>query len=44
MNKVIAIRRRQLREYQKRVVSAGFGERFENGRSRVGEMIERAAA
>ena len=44
MNKIIAIRRRQLGEYQKRVTSAGFGERFENGRSRVGEMIEHAAA
>ena len=44
MNKIIAIRRRQLREYQKRVVSAGFGERFENGRSRVAQMIEDAAA
>ena len=43
MNKIIAIRRRQLREYKKRVISAGFGERFENGRSRVDDMIEQAA-
>ena len=27
--KLIAIRRRQLQEYKKRVISAGFGERFE---------------
>ena len=44
MNKIIAIRQRQLREYKKRVVSAGFGDRFESGRSKVDEMIERAAA
>ena len=44
MNKIIAIRRRQLREYKKRVVSAGFGERFASGRSKVEEMIEQAAA
>ena len=43
MNKIIAIRRRQLREYKKRVISAGFGERFENGRSGVDRMIAQAA-
>jgi len=30
---LLAIRRRQLKEYMKRVESAGFGARFENGRS-----------
>ena len=43
MNKIIAIRRRQLREYKKRVISAGFGDRFENGRSGVDRMIAQAA-
>ena len=41
--KLVAIRRRQLREYKNRVKSAGFGDRFENGRSRIDEMIEQAA-
>jgi hypothetical protein len=31
--KLLAIRKRQVREYMQRVKSAGFGERFENGRS-----------
>jgi len=31
--KLLAIRRRQIKEYMQRVKSAGFGERFENGRS-----------
>ncbi|HKI73006.1 MAG TPA: hypothetical protein VJ998_00055 [Pseudomonadales bacterium] len=31
--KLLAIRRRQVKEYMQRVKSAGFGERFENGRS-----------
>lgn len=44
VNKLIAIRRRQLQEYQKRVRSAGFGERFDNGRSPVKEMLAAAAA
>ena len=43
MNMLTAIRRRQFREYKKRIVSAGFGERFENGRSRLMEMFEEAA-
>ncbi len=43
-NKLIAIRRRQLREYRKRVIAAGFGERFENGRSRLSDLLEQAAA
>ena len=30
---LLAIRKRQLKEYMKRVESAGFGERFTNGRS-----------
>ena len=42
--KLVAIRKRQLREYQKRVTSAGFGERFTNGRSRLQSMIDQAAA
>jgi hypothetical protein len=35
--KLLVIRRRQLKEYMKRVISAGFGERFENGRSPIPE-------
>lgn len=42
--KIVAIRRRQLQEYKKRVISAGFGERFENGRSRLNELMAQAAA
>jgi hypothetical protein len=42
--KLVAIRKRQLQEYVKRVRSAGFGERFENGRSPVKEMIAASAA
>jgi hypothetical protein len=42
--KLIAIRKRQLQEYVKRVRSAGFGERFENGRSPVKDMIAASAA
>lgn len=33
MRKLMAIRKRQVREYVQRVRSAGFGERFENGRA-----------
>ena len=33
--KLLAIRRRQLKEYMQRVRTAGFGDRFENGRSTV---------
>ena len=44
MNRLIAIRRRQLQEYQKRVRSAGFGERFDNGRSPIKDMLAAAAA
>ena len=44
IRKLMAIRRRQLTEYQKRVRSAGFGERFENGRSPIKEMIAASAA
>lgn len=43
-NKLIAIRKRQLKEYMKRVRSAGFGDRFDNGRSQVIEMLEETAA
>ena len=31
--KLMAIRRRQVREYVQRIRSAGYGERFENGRA-----------
>ena len=31
--KLMAIRRRQVREYVQRIRSAGFGERFDNGRA-----------
>lgn len=44
VKKLIAIRRRQLQEYQKRVRSAGFGDRFDNGRSPIKEMLAAAAA
>ena len=43
-NKLIAIRRRQLSEYIKRVRSAGFGDRFDNGRSQVPEILAEIAA
>ena len=39
-----AIRKRQFQEYVKRVRSAGFGDRFENGRSRIKELIASFAA
>ena len=42
--KLVAIRRRQLQEYRKRVISAGFGDRFDNGRSRLNELMAQAAA
>jgi len=44
IRKLMAIRRRQLTEYQKRVRSSGFGERFDNGRSPIHEMIAANAA
>ena len=44
VNKLIAIRRRQLQEYQKRVRSAGFGARFDNGRSPIKDMLAASAA
>ena len=31
--KLMAMRRRQIKEYVQRIKSAGFGERFENGRA-----------
>jgi hypothetical protein len=43
-NKLMAIRKRQLQEYVKRVRSAGFGERFDNGRSNLKGMLEASAA
>ncbi|SVE22253.1 uncharacterized protein METZ01_LOCUS475107, partial [marine metagenome] len=36
---LLVIRRKQLKEYMKRVNSAGFGERFENGRSPLPERL-----
>jgi len=39
---LLVIRRRQLKEYMKRVQSAGFGERFENGRSSIPEQYAAA--
>lgn len=42
--KLMAIRKRQLQEYIKRVRSAGFGDRFENGRSNLQGMIQASAA
>lgn len=42
--KLMAIRKRQLQEYVKRVRSAGFGERFDNGRSNLQGMLEATAA
>jgi hypothetical protein len=44
MKKLQAIRRRQLQEYIKRVRSAGFGERFDNGRSRIQDLVASTAA
>ncbi len=41
--KLLAIRKRQAREYVQRIRSAGFGERFENGRA-LPEMMEYAEA
>ncbi len=41
--KLVALRRRQLQEYKKRVISAGFGERFENGRSRIDQLMDSVA-
>jgi hypothetical protein len=37
--KLLAIRKRQSREYVQRIRSAGFGERFENGRANS-ELME----
>ncbi len=41
--KLVSIRKRQLQEYQKRVTSAGFGDRFTNGRSRLKQMLSSVA-
>ena len=38
-NKLLAIRQRQVKEYVQRIRSAGFGERFENGRANAELMI-----
>lgn len=42
--KLMAIRKRQVKEYMQRVKSAGFGERFENGRSHPDLQIYASAA
>jgi hypothetical protein len=39
---LLVIRRRQLKEYMQRVKTAGFGERFENGRSSIPKQYESA--
>jgi hypothetical protein len=44
LNKLIAIRKRQVQEYTKRVRSAGFGDRFDNGRSNLTAMMNATAA
>lgn len=41
--KLVSIRKRQLQEYRKRVISAGFGDRFKNGRSRLQDMLANVA-
>jgi hypothetical protein len=43
LKKLIAIRKRQVQEYIKRVRSTGFGDRFDNGRSGLTAMLEQAA-
>tara|TARA_Y100001934_G_scaffold44273_1_gene53410 strand:+ start:2757 stop:3851 length:1095 start_codon:yes stop_codon:yes gene_type:complete len=43
MRRLMAIRKRQVREYMQRVRSSGFGERFENGRSSP-ELLKYAQA
>ncbi len=40
--KLLAIRRKQLKEYMQRVATSGFAERFENGRSRIPELLAQA--
>ncbi len=42
-NKLRVIRRRQLKEYMQRVKTAGFGDRFEDGRSSIPKQHEAAA-
>ena len=42
--KLVAIRRRQLLEYKKRVISAGFGDRFTDGRSRLEAIMAEVAS
>ena len=41
-NKLLVIRRRQLKEYMQRVRTAGFGDRFENGRSNIPQQLAAA--
>jgi hypothetical protein len=41
-NKLRAIRRRQLKEYMQRVRTAGFGDRFDNGRSTIPKQLAEA--
>jgi hypothetical protein len=44
VRKLIAIRRRQVQEYIKRVRSTGFGDRFDNGRSTLVSTFDHHAA
>ena len=40
--KLLAIRRKQLKEYMQRVATSGYGDRFENGRSRVPDLLNQS--
>jgi hypothetical protein len=44
VRKLIAIRKRQVQEYIKRVRSTGFGDRFDNGRSQLIQTFDDHAA
>jgi hypothetical protein len=44
VRQLIAIRKRQVQEYIKRVKSTGFGDRFENGRSQLMKTFDNHAA
>jgi len=44
LKKLIAIRKRQVTEYVKRVRTTGFGDRFDNGRSQLPALMNQAAA
>ncbi len=44
IRKLTAIRKRQVQEYIKRVRSAGFGDRFDDGRSSLNRIVSQAAS